>query len=86
MADEFVVRFPLDNIDQARRTLECLAATAAVALQRLNKPDVTEQESLFGARRLFDMFNKLVDRERRIVGVCGLPRFGRDGEPAAHDY
>lgn len=65
-------------VDQARRGLECISATVAVALNLIDR-GADDEVTLTGLRRLFDALNVLIERERQLVPLCELPCF--DPEP-----
>ena len=81
--DPVVIEFEIGigSVDEARRALECLDATTAVAVNLVNKTDAPDEVKLVGLRRLFDALNVLIERERerKIVPLCSLPKFPPDG-------
>ena len=60
------IEFLLGSVDQARRTLECVSATIAVAWNLIDQSS-DEAVTLTGLRRLLDALAILIARERQLV-------------------
>ena len=70
------IEIPLGSVDQARRVLECVEVTIALAQKVIEKAENYDDEViLVGLRQLFAALNALIGQERQLQSVCGLPRF-----------
>jgi hypothetical protein len=75
--DHAVLEFTIEcgSVDEARRSIECLEATLAIADNLLNKTDAADGVKLATLQRLFEAFHSLVLRDRGIQPLCSLPKF-----------
>jgi hypothetical protein len=70
----------IGSVDEARRTLEGLAATATLALGLIDQ-STDDGATLVEILRLFDALATLIARDRGIVPACQFPRFNPPDPP-----